>query len=95
MPPSLLNPLTRNISRIGLGTYRLALGVPGHERVVYKALERQKDPRENINLIDTSTNYGNGRSEQLIGKVANPRRCYYFVKLTQSTDNIPQKTPST
>ena len=69
MSPSILNPLTRNISRLGIGSYRLALGVPGHERVLYKALERQKDPRLNINLIDTSTNYGNGRSEQLIGKV--------------------------
>ncbi|KAG0042996.1 hypothetical protein BGZ83_011944 [Gryganskiella cystojenkinii] len=68
-PSAITNPLTRSISRLGLGSYRLAVGVPGHERVVYKALERQSDPRLNINLIDTSTNYSNGQSEQLIGKV--------------------------
>lgn len=57
------------ISRLGIGSYRLALGVPEHERILYKALERQRDPRLNLNLIDTSSNYSNGRSEQLIGKV--------------------------
>ncbi|KAF9572557.1 hypothetical protein EC968_009700 [Mortierella alpina] len=62
------------ISRLGIGSYRLALGVPEHERILYKALERQPDPRLNLNLIDTSSNYSNGRSEQLIGKVlAHPR----------------------
>ncbi|KAG0330273.1 hypothetical protein BG004_002138 [Podila humilis] len=60
---------TRAISRLGIGSYRLALGVPEHEKALYKALERQHDPRTNINLIDTSSNYSNGRSEQLIGKV--------------------------
>ncbi|KAF9974006.1 hypothetical protein BGZ73_002703 [Actinomortierella ambigua] len=65
---------SRIISRLGVGTYRMMLGVPEHERSLYRALERQKDPRLNINLIDTSSNYGNGRSEKLIGKVlANPR----------------------
>ncbi|KAF9145222.1 hypothetical protein BG015_011958, partial [Linnemannia schmuckeri] len=68
------SPTSRAISRLGIGSYRLALGVPEHERILYKALERQKDPRLNINLIDTSSNYSNGRSEQLIGKVlSNPR----------------------
>ncbi|KAG0224193.1 hypothetical protein BGW42_005290, partial [Actinomortierella wolfii] len=65
---------SRIISRLGVGTYRMMLGVPEHEKSLYRALERQKDPRLNINLIDTSSNYGNGRSEKLIGKVlANPR----------------------
>ncbi|KAF9193731.1 hypothetical protein BGZ51_002395 [Haplosporangium sp. Z 767] len=69
------SPTSRAISRLGIGTYRLALGVPEHERVLYKALERQEDPRLNLNLIDTSSNYSNGRSEQLIGKVlSNPRK---------------------
>ncbi|KAF8937297.1 hypothetical protein BGZ47_009111 [Haplosporangium gracile] len=68
------SPTSRAISRLGIGSYRLALGVPEHERILYRALERQKDPRLNINLIDTSSNYSNGRSEQLIGKVlSNPR----------------------
>ncbi|ORZ24933.1 NADP-dependent oxidoreductase domain-containing protein [Lobosporangium transversale] len=66
--------VSRVVSRLGIGTYRFALGVPEHERVFYKALERQQDPRHNITLIDTSTNYANGRSEQLIGKVlSNPQ----------------------
>ncbi|KAF9302058.1 hypothetical protein BGZ74_005914 [Mortierella antarctica] len=63
------NPTSRAISRLGIGSYRLALGVPEHEKILYKALERQSDPQININLIDTSSNYSNGRSEQLIGKV--------------------------
>ncbi|KAG0341553.1 hypothetical protein BG000_008732 [Podila horticola] len=63
------NPTSRAISRLGIGSYRLALGVPEHEKILYKALERQSDPQLNINLIDTSSNYSNGRSEQLIGKV--------------------------
>ncbi|KAG0026355.1 hypothetical protein BGZ81_006428 [Podila clonocystis] len=63
------SPTSRAISRIGIGSYRLALGVPEHEKILYKALERQSDPQLNINLIDTSSNYSNGRSEQLIGKV--------------------------
>ncbi|KAI1295143.1 hypothetical protein EDD11_007970 [Mortierella claussenii] len=68
------SPTSRAISRLGIGTYRMALGIPEHERVLYRALERQKDPRHNITLIDTSTNYANGRSEQLIGKVlSHPR----------------------
>ncbi|KAG0355858.1 hypothetical protein BGZ54_000941 [Gamsiella multidivaricata] len=69
------SPTPRAISRLGVGAYRLALGVPEHERVLYKALERQKDPRHNINLIDTSSNYSDGKSELLIGKVlSHPRR---------------------
>ncbi|KFH62737.1 hypothetical protein MVEG_11264 [Podila verticillata NRRL 6337] len=63
------SPTSRAISRLGIGSYRLALGVPEHEKILYKALERQSDPQLNINLIDTSSNYSNGRSEQLIGKV--------------------------
>ncbi|KAF9349602.1 hypothetical protein BGX26_012122 [Mortierella sp. AD094] len=63
------NPTSRAISRLGIGSYRLTLGIPEHERALYKALQRQKDPRHNITLIDTSSNYANGKSERLIGKV--------------------------
>jgi len=72
-PPSFWHdmacPTSRAISRLGIGSYRLALGVPEHEKILYQALERQSNPQLNINLIDTSSNYSNGRSEQLIGKV--------------------------
>lgn len=76
------SPTSRAISRLGIGSYRLALGVPEHERILYRALERQKDPRLNINLIDTSSNYSNGRSEQLIGKV-----CTLFLLRVRNFDS--------
>lgn len=50
-------------SRIGFGCYRVALGHEEHEQALQKAL------REGCNVIDTSTNYGDGESEQLVGSV--------------------------
>lgn len=52
-----------NISQIGYGTYRVSHGVPQHEESLKKAL------LGGINLVDTSSNYTNGNSELLIGKV--------------------------
>ncbi|KAG0037402.1 hypothetical protein BGZ82_002597 [Podila clonocystis] len=99
------SPTSRAISRIGIGSYRLALGVPEHEKILYKALERQSDPQLNINLIDTSSNYSNGRSEQLIGKgvpaneiVKYSRECYHCIhpefmrdQLTRSLEHLNTK----
>ena len=55
------------VSMIGFGTYRVgfspALGAPESEKALSHALEK------GVNLIDTSSNYGNGQSELLIGKV--------------------------
>lgn len=54
------------ISPIGFGTYRVGkhprLGFPECENALKKAL------KEGVNLIDTSTNYGDGLSEHLIGQ---------------------------
>ncbi len=50
-------------SRIGFGCYRLDAVTLAHEEALRYALT------SGINLIDTSTNYGDGESEQLVGKV--------------------------
>ena len=50
-------------SRIGFGGYRITAGIEEHHQALKKALQ------EGCNLIDTSTNYADGGSEQLIGQV--------------------------
>lgn len=51
------------VSAAGFGGYRIQTGVKAHAAALATALRR------GINLIDTSTNYGDGRSEQLVGEV--------------------------
>jgi hypothetical protein len=51
------------VSGIGFGGYRVDDVHPEHRAALELAL------RSGINLIDTSTNYGDGRSERLIGEV--------------------------
>ncbi len=51
------------ISQAGFGSYRVETGIPAHEQALRHAL------LNGINLIDTSSNYGDGRSEELIGQV--------------------------
>ena len=55
--------MTKNISKIGFGSYRIADGNFQHEQALRYALDN------GVTLIDTSTNYTGGFSEQLIGKV--------------------------
>lgn len=55
------------VSGVGFGGYRIDLDHADHERALYQALS------QGINLVDTSTNYTDGQSEQLVGKVL--RRC--------------------
>jgi len=50
-------------SQAGFGCYRISAGVAHHEKALRKALI------EGINLIDTSSNYADGDSEALVGKV--------------------------
>jgi uncharacterized protein len=50
-------------SRLGFGTYRVDTRDIEHRDALKKAL------REGVNLIDTSTNYMDGDSEQLVGAV--------------------------
>jgi len=49
------------ISKIGLGTYRMSSTIPEHVKVIKYTLNN------GCNLIDTSNNYMNGKAEQLIG----------------------------
>ena len=50
-------------SRVGFGGYRIDVGSEAFHEALSKAL------REGCNLIDTSTNYADGGSEQLVGSV--------------------------
>jgi aryl-alcohol dehydrogenase-like predicted oxidoreductase len=50
-------------SQAGFGCYRVALTDPEHEKSLRKAL------LSGINLIDTSSNYGDGKAEELVGEV--------------------------
>lgn len=54
-----------DISRIGFGSYRISLDSKEHEQALVYALQC------GCNLIDTASNYSNGNSEKLIGKVLN------------------------
>jgi len=49
------------VSGLGFGAYRVSIGVEGHRMALRKALT------SGINLIDTSANYTDGGSEELIG----------------------------
>jgi uncharacterized protein YyaL (SSP411 family)/aryl-alcohol dehydrogenase-like predicted oxidoreductase len=51
------------VSRLGFGTYRVGLREKEQREALIKAL------RAGCNLIDTSTNYMDGESEQLVGSV--------------------------
>jgi aryl-alcohol dehydrogenase-like predicted oxidoreductase len=56
------------ISKIGFGGYRISVDASEHEAALRLALE------SGCNLIDTSTNYLNGKSELLIGEVLKRNR---------------------
>jgi len=51
------------VSQAGFGGYRIAAGVMAHAHALRRALI------SGINLIDTSANYGDGASEELVGEV--------------------------
>jgi len=51
------------VSQAGFGCYRVDLTDPEHKRSLRKALH------SGINLIDTSSNYGDGGAEKLVGEV--------------------------
>ena len=51
------------VSQAGFGGYRVSAAVPDHADALQLALE------SGINLVDTSANYSDGRSEELIGEV--------------------------
>ncbi len=51
------------VSPAGFGCYRVSVGIPSHFNSMSKALSG------GINVIDTSTNYADGGSEELVGQV--------------------------
>jgi predicted aldo/keto reductase-like oxidoreductase len=51
------------MGKIGFGSYRISINSKEHELALINAL------KAGVSLIDTSANYTNGESEQLIGKV--------------------------
>jgi aryl-alcohol dehydrogenase-like predicted oxidoreductase len=53
------------VSICGFGGYRIDDGIPQHQNALEKAL------LSGINLVDTSSNYSDGGSEILVGKVLN------------------------
>jgi len=64
--PLACGPLGRTqlmVSAAGFGCYRITAGVSLHARALQHALS------SGINLIDTSANYGDGGSEELVGQV--------------------------
>lgn len=66
LPPSAVSIATGlegwSLSRLGFGCYRIDDDEPEHHRALEAAFKR------GINVIDTSTNYGDGSSELLVGK---------------------------
>jgi aryl-alcohol dehydrogenase-like predicted oxidoreductase len=48
--------------KLGVGMYRMKLGVAAHERALCRAL------RAGVSLVDTSPSYGDGDSERLVAK---------------------------
>ena len=63
--PSWMRPLWRGgppVSPVGFGGYRVDDRVPEHREALRAALTA------GVNLVDTSTNYGDGHSETLVGQ---------------------------
>jgi aryl-alcohol dehydrogenase-like predicted oxidoreductase len=57
------------VSPAGFGCYRVGAGIPSHYDAMSKALSG------GINVIDTSTNYADGGSEELVGQVLGKMIC--------------------
>ncbi len=65
LPPPLYATLARtglSVSRFGFGAYRVSESESAHGEALAHALRR------GINVVDTSTNYGDGGSERAIGR---------------------------
>ncbi|MEY3386041.1 MAG: hypothetical protein RIR53_852 [Bacteroidota bacterium] len=65
-----MNGTTTSGAMLGFGAYRIAAGSMVHERALRHALER------GISCIDTSSNYSDGASEELIGHVLSSQKSH-------------------
>src|SRR5271168_2087575 len=63
VPPVALGRTGLFVSPVGFGGYRIEEEEPQHAAALKLAL------RSGCNLIDTSSNYGGGSSERLVGKI--------------------------
>ena len=63
IPQTRLGKTNWMVSPVGFGGYRVSVSEPEHEAALKHALTL------GCNLIDTSTNYTNGNSERLVGRV--------------------------
>ncbi|RAP38220.1 hypothetical protein DID80_03075 [Candidatus Marinamargulisbacteria bacterium SCGC AAA071-K20] len=54
-----------HVSGVGFGTYRVDVSVDHHHDAMHLAI------KEGVNIIDTSSNYAEGLSEELVGDVLN------------------------
>ncbi|KEO81966.1 aldo/keto reductase [Tumebacillus flagellatus] len=63
LPYNALGKTDLNVSPAGFGCYRVDVSVPEHREALRQAL------LGGVNLIDTSANYSDGRSEELVGQV--------------------------
>ena len=61
--PSVLGKTNLKVSQAGMGMYRMADGQTEHKNALIAAIQ------SGINIIDTSSNYADGESEILLGKV--------------------------
>lgn len=68
----------RDLSRVGFGSYRVSVDEPRHADALVHAL------RSGCNLVDTSANYTNTRSEALIGRVASEHPELDFFVITKA-----------
>ncbi|MCE7935977.1 MAG: aldo/keto reductase [Chlorobi bacterium CHB2] len=62
LPPTQFGRTGLMVSRAGFGGYRVSAGIAGHHAALRGAL------LSGINLLDTSANYADGGSEELIGQ---------------------------
>src|SRR6185295_1901805 len=62
LPATTLGKTGREVTRVAFGCYRVDDRVPPHREALEHAL------RTGVTLIDTSTNYGDGHAEILVGK---------------------------
>lgn len=66
------------ITQVGIGCYRMSRGVESHHAALERALQL------GCTLIDTAANYGDGKSEELIGEVLNSNPHYKAFVITKA-----------